>query len=238
MRYFVYKTTCIPTQKYYIGVHSERRASDGYIGCGVCSNGTAKALKRKGIKSAFIDSVIKYGYENFNRELIKEFNSASEAYDFEKSLITEELLNSNTCLNIKPGGIGGSIESTCKPISILNCKTGEVLSFKSQADCASFLGVKNISGKKYLLNKSYIVYVFNEPISIKKPFEDPIYFYDINEASKLVGVKVHSLKRLLDKKRKSCKGWFLSDFDFSSDFYKHAKLIRKNLLNLQNNEEL
>jgi hypothetical protein len=47
MRHFVYKTTCTPTGKYYIGVHSERRASDGYIGCGICSDGSAKSLKRK-----------------------------------------------------------------------------------------------------------------------------------------------------------------------------------------------
>ena len=235
MRFFVYKTTCIPTGKYYIGVHSERRTSDGYIGCGVCSDGTAKALKRKGIKSAFIDSVIKYGYKNFNRELIKEFDSSEDAYAFEKSLITKDLLNSDTCLNIKLGGVGGKVESTCKPVSILNCKTGEVLSFQSQSDCADFIGVKNISGNKYLLNKSYVIYGLNEPISIKKPFENQIDFYDIHQAAKFVGVKVHALRRLLNKERKSCKGWFLSNFDFSSDFYKNAKSIRKNSLNLQYN---
>lgn len=41
MRHYIYKTTCIPSGKYYYGVHSERRISDGYIGCGVFSNGTA-----------------------------------------------------------------------------------------------------------------------------------------------------------------------------------------------------
>ena len=70
MRSFVYKTTCVINNKYYIGVHSESRISDGYIGCGICSDGTAKILKRKGVKSAFIDSVIKYGYKNFKREMV------------------------------------------------------------------------------------------------------------------------------------------------------------------------
>ena len=101
MRYFIYKTTCVPTGKYYIGVHSERRKSDGYIGCGVCSDGTAIALKSKGVKSAFIDSVIKYGYKNFKREVLIEFDSSEDAYDYEANLVDSKLVNDPNCLNIK-----------------------------------------------------------------------------------------------------------------------------------------
>lgn len=229
MRYFVYKTTCNTNGKFYIGVHSERRQSDGYIGCGICSDGSAKALKRKGVKSALIDSVIKYGYKNFTREIVKEFDSVDEAYDFEKNLVTEDFIKDSLCLNIRPGGIGGVSETVCKPISVMDCKTGEVFSFKSQADCASFIGVQNISGHKYLANRAYVLHGFNEPISIKRPLEDPIHFHDIYEAVKFTGLRVHSLRRLLAKERKSSNGWFLSDFDFNSSFYKHAKAIRKQI---------
>jgi len=235
MKYFVYKTICIPTSKYYIGVHSERIKSDGYIGCGVCSNGTALSLKRKGIKSAFIDSVIKYGYNNFKREILKEFDSIKEAYIYEEKLVTKKLISSEDCLNIKIGGIGGININTSKEIEIINSETGVCYKFDSQADCANFLKLKNISGKKRFLKNKYILKGFEVPISIKKENEEVIHFYDINKAAEFTLLRVHNLRRLLSKERKSCKGWFLADFDFNSLFYKNAKSIRKKRLNLQIN---
>jgi hypothetical protein len=235
MKYFVYKTICIPTGKYYIGVHSERIKSDGYIGCGVCSNGTALSLKRKGIKSAFIDSVIKYGYNNFKREILKEFDSIKEAYIYEEKLVTKKLILSEDCLNIKIGGIGGININTSKEIEIINSETGVCYKFDSQADCANFLGLKNISGKKRFLKNKYILKGFEVPISIKKENEEVIHFYDINKAAEFTLLRVHNLRRLLSKERKSCKGWFLADFDLNSLFYKNAKSIRKKRLNLQTN---
>ena len=229
MRHFVYKTTCIPTGKYYIGVHSERRISDGYIGCGICSEGSAICLKRKGVKSALLDSVLKYGYKNFHREVLIEFESISDAYDYESQIVNSELVNDPNCLNIRLGGSGGVNPQTCKSISLINYNTGEVTDFKSQADAAFFLGIKNISGKKRFLNSEYIVVGNNKPISIKKFNEDPIHFYDIKAASLSTGISMYSLNRLFSKERKSCKGWFLSDFDFNSSHYKHSKVIRKEL---------
>lgn len=227
MRYFVYKTTCSLNGKYYIGVHSEKKASDGYIGCGVCSDGTAINLKSKGVKSAFIDSVIKYGYKNFTREIIQEFDSVEEAYKLELELVNKEMLKDKLCLNIKLGGGGGLVLGSCKPVEIVDCKTGKTISFSSQAECANFLGLKNISGKKRFLKNSYMLKGEEVPVSIKRVNENPIYFYDIYEASKFVGVNVFSIRRLLNKERKSCKGWFLEDFDFKSSFYKNSKIIRK-----------
>jgi hypothetical protein len=229
VRHFVYKTTCVPTGKYYIGVHSERRKSDGYIGCGICSDGSAIRLKKRGVKSAFIDSVLKYGYKNFHREILIEFESASEAYDYESKIVNFELVNNPNCLNIRLGGAGGVNPQTCKSISLINSSTGVIIDFKSQADAAFFLGVKNISGKKKFVNSEYMVVGNNKPIFIKKFNEKPIYFYDIKIASLFTGISIRSLNRLVSKERKSCKGWFLSDFDFKSSHYKHSKAIRKEL---------
>jgi len=215
--------------KYYIGVHSENRASDGYIGCGVCSQGTAIKLKNKGVKSAFVDSVIKYGYKNFKREIIKEFDTIDEAYKYESDIVNKDLVNSKDCLNIRLGGFGGTVLSICKKIEIMNCKTGELIKFNSMAECANFLGLKNISGRKRFLNNSYVLKNHNIPIEIKRYNENSIYFHDIYQACKYTGIDIFSLKRLLSKERKSCKGWFLSDFDFNSSFYKNAKKIRKSI---------
>lgn len=226
MRHFVYKTTCTVNGKYYIGVHTEYRDSDGYIGCGVSSNSTAISLQKRGVKSAFIDSVVKYGYENFKREIIKEFDSREEAYKFEESIVNKELIGDSSCLNIRVGGIGGRSLSLCKPIDILNSRTGEILSFDSRSDCASFLGLKNISNIKRFLGGEYVIKGEEIPISIKKGNEPAISFYDIYEASRYTGLSIFNLKRLLKKQRKSCRGWFLADFDFNSSYYKNAKKIR------------
>ena len=79
----------------------------------------------------------------------------------------------------------------------------------------------------------YIVKGFEKPITIKKPNEKPMHFYDVSQAAEFTSISVFSLNRLLSGERKSCNGWFLADFDFSSSFYKNAKSIRKNTVNLQ-----
>ena len=56
---FVYKTTNLLNDKYYIGVHSTNNLDDGYIGCGVKSQSYAKSSKEYGLKSAFINAVVK-----------------------------------------------------------------------------------------------------------------------------------------------------------------------------------
>ena len=139
------------------------------------------------------------------------------------------------CLNIKIGGIGGRNTNTSKEIEIIDSETGVFYKFNSQADCANFLGLKNISGKKSFLKNKYIIKGYEIPISIKKEDEQVIHFYDINKASEFISLPVYDLKRLLSKERKSCKGWFLADFDLDSSFYKNAKSIKKKRLNLQTN---
>jgi hypothetical protein len=229
MRIFVYKTTCNVNGKYYIGVHTEHRESDGYIGCGVCSNGTAKALKRKGVKSAFIDSVIKYGYENFTREILQEFKTIEQAYEYEANLVDSIKVAAQNCLNIRLGGAGGVVESTCKPIDLIEISTGKILNFKSRADCARFLGVTLIGDRKKFVNGKYMLKGTNVPIALKRFGEEPIYFYDISAAKKHTGLRTHRIQQLINHERKSASGWFLANFDFNSSFYKHAKAIRKRM---------
>ncbi len=229
MTYFFYKTTCLINGKYYYGVHSERRGSDGYIGCGVCSHGSAVALKRKNVKSPFIDAVIKHGYKNFNREILVTFNSREEAFSYEQVVVNRDVVNDPMCYNVRIGGSGGVIDSVCKNVQIIDCISGNVISFESQADCASFLGLKNISGKKLFLGGKYMLLGHNRPVSIKRADGKTIDFHDIRQAALFLNVKSNSISRLMDGTRKSHKGWFLSNFDFSSSSYKHAKKTRKAL---------
>lgn len=90
--HFVYRTTCVITGKYYIGVHSTSVLEDGYLGSGL-------HLKR---------SVKKHGMENHSREILAHFATAPEAYAYESVVVTQELIDSDLlCMNLKPGGYGG-----------------------------------------------------------------------------------------------------------------------------------
>ncbi len=89
--HFLYKTTCIITKKYYIGVHSTPNLEDGYLGSG-------KLLK---------ESVEQYGKNNHVREIINFFNSSKEKFLAEKEYITHNMLLDSNCMNMCYGGDGG-----------------------------------------------------------------------------------------------------------------------------------
>lgn len=104
---FTYQTKCIINGKTYIGYHSTYKMNDGYIGCGVRSQAYAVASKKKGLKSAFIDAVVKYGYENFRIEHLSFFDTVEEAKEEEAFLVNESYVRKSDNYNITLGGRGG-----------------------------------------------------------------------------------------------------------------------------------
>ena len=46
----------------------------------------------------------KYGIENFYKEIIKFFNSLTEAYEYEFKIVNQKLVNDNNCYNLVLGG--------------------------------------------------------------------------------------------------------------------------------------
>jgi hypothetical protein len=90
--YLLYKTTCQITGKYYCGMHETETLEDGYLGSG----------KR------LLAAVKKYGRENFSREILSIHTTKEELYSAEANLITPEMLGDPLCLNLVPGGKGGS----------------------------------------------------------------------------------------------------------------------------------
>lgn len=203
MRYYIYKTTCLPTGKYYYGVHSERRKSDGYIGCGVVSQGTAEALKRKNVKSAFIDSVIKYGYKSFKKEILQYFHSAEDAYEVEELIVDELEVKNKMCLNTRLGGVGGAVQSTKKKTVIIDCIKNERIEFESKADCESYIGVQNMSGKSRMCKCRYVRDEHAEPISLIDQFGNRYDFLDIYSCKYILGIKVDKARMVKRGERKS-----------------------------------
>ena len=89
--HYLYKTTCIITGRWYIGMHSTSNLEDGYMGSG-------KRLRR---------SIRKYGKENHIVEILEFFEYRELLIEAEKKVITSEMLTDNNCMNLKAGGNGG-----------------------------------------------------------------------------------------------------------------------------------
>jgi hypothetical protein len=90
--HFLYKTTNLINNKYYIGVHSTNDLDDGYLGSGTL-------LKRAICK--------KYGKENFKLEILEFFNNRDLLMSKERELVTETRMKDELCMNLKLGGSGG-----------------------------------------------------------------------------------------------------------------------------------
>jgi PHP family Zn ribbon phosphoesterase len=89
--HFIYKTTCLITKKYYIGMHSTDNLEDGYMGSG-------KALKF---------SIKRYGKENHRVEILEMVESRELLAEREKAIVTISKVRNGKCMNLKVGGIGG-----------------------------------------------------------------------------------------------------------------------------------
>jgi hypothetical protein len=91
MFYTIYKITNILNNKVYIGKHQTKDLNDNYMGSG-------KHLKY---------AINKYGIENFNKEILFQFNNELEMNAKEAELVTEEFCLREDTYNLCPGGKGG-----------------------------------------------------------------------------------------------------------------------------------
>lgn len=89
--HYIYKTTNVLTNKFYVGMHSTDNLEDGYIGSG----------KRLWY------SIRKYGKENHKCEILEFLSSREELKNREAEIVNEELLSDSMCMNLKYGGEGG-----------------------------------------------------------------------------------------------------------------------------------
>lgn len=79
---FVYQTKNLINGKTYIGVHQTDNLNDGYIGSGIKKLSDAKTLCKKS-NSMFARAVVKYGYENFKKEILGFYDTYEECLEEE-----------------------------------------------------------------------------------------------------------------------------------------------------------
>lgn len=87
-KFLIYKTTNRINGKEYIGFHSTTNVDDGYLGSG-------KLLKK---------AIEKYGVDNFEREIIAEFDNKEEAERLERILVNREYVERDDTYNLSIGG--------------------------------------------------------------------------------------------------------------------------------------
>lgn len=89
--HYIYKTTCLITNKFYIGMHSTDDLNDGYKGSG----------------SNLWKSINKHGLENHSTEILEFLTTRKDLKEREKQIVNEELIGNKLCMNLKLGGDGG-----------------------------------------------------------------------------------------------------------------------------------
>lgn len=83
-------TTCLVTQRYYIGIHSTNNLYDGYMGSG-------KRLRY---------SMRKHGVDNHVKEILKYFATRELLVEEEIKIVTFDLIKEPNCMNLVLGGGG------------------------------------------------------------------------------------------------------------------------------------
>ncbi len=85
--HILYRTMCLITNHYYIGIHSTDDLEDGYLGSG-------KHMLR---------SLQKHGVENHSREILEICATRDTLVEREKQIVNEFLLQDPMYMNIAPG---------------------------------------------------------------------------------------------------------------------------------------
>jgi hypothetical protein len=106
--HYLYKTTCLITNNYYIGIHSTSNINDDYMGSG-------KRLRY---------SIRKYGVENHKKEILEYFKTREELIKREIEVVDSNLIKEFNCMNLREGGSGGF---TNKQQKLNNLKAQEKL---------------------------------------------------------------------------------------------------------------
>ena len=128
--HYLYKTTCIITSRWYIGLHSTNNMDDGYMGSG-------KRLRY---------SIRKYGVDNHIKEILEFFETRELLVEAEIKAITADMITDTDCMNIVDGG-GGFTSEYAKICAI---KSNEKQRFLRENDQE---WVDNFSDKMSLANK-------------------------------------------------------------------------------------
>lgn len=137
MYFIVYKTTNLINGMIYVGMHRTENLNDGYLGSGLI----------------FKEAVLKYGRDNFLREILFQCENAEQMYHMEATIVNEEFIRRKDTYNIQVGGIGGAKDAR----NTSYYKSGDHIKNIQSAQLLSIQVTQNKAKdriKKYCLNPS------------------------------------------------------------------------------------
>ena len=186
--HYFYKITNIINNHFYYGVHNTNNLEDGYMGSG----------KRLHI------AYKKYGIENFQKEILKFFNTAKEAYEFESEIVNDSLIHDINCYNLVPGGNGGW-EFINKNFRFVKDQNGNHLTV-SKDDPRYLSGelIQHDKGTERLYQKNHF---------IAKDKSGNFYFIENNDPRYLSGELVGYSKEMITVKDKNNNTLKVSIYD-------------------------
>jgi group I intron endonuclease len=132
--HYIYKTTCLITGRYYIGMHSTNNLADGYYGSG-------KRLRY---------SINKHGKENHKVEIIEFLPDRKSLSSREKEIVNETLLKDRQILNLMIGG--GTGWEYVNSVG-LNSRLGKKHTEEAKLKMASFKGRTHTEEAKLKISK-------------------------------------------------------------------------------------
>ena len=94
--HYIYKTTNLVNEKFYIGMHSTDDLEDGYVGSG----------------THLWHSIRKYGKKNFKLTILEFLPDRESLREREKEIVNVDLLKNPLCMNICKGGWGDRYGAT------------------------------------------------------------------------------------------------------------------------------
>jgi len=181
--YILYKTTNIVNGKEYIGIHKTNTLDDGYIGNGIYSQKNAEYKTN----TPFRRAVVKHGYNNFKREIIKFCNSYDELLEEEEKVVTYEYINQKNTYNACTGGKNPLNPNAGANFDIIN-NEGVRYTGKNISELCRKLGITNYGISGLMLGKYKYVKGFQKAsnfssksfIIVNLETEDVYQTYDIN----------------------------------------------------------
>lgn len=166
--YYFYKITNLINNKFYFGIHCTDNLEDNYMGSG--------QLLHKAYE--------KYGIENFKKEILIYFDTWTDALEYEKQMVNEELIKDPNCYNISTGGIAFAANTVIvydpsqnKNIMIPN-NDERFLSGQLKTPDKGMVVVRDKNGKCFKIQKNDERYISGELKHITKDIHKTKYHKD------------------------------------------------------------
>lgn len=151
MNYIVYKTTNKINGKVYVGVHKTETPDifDGYLGCGCYTNKPSTWNQKT--NSIFPLAIIKYGVENFKREILFIYDGTLQgrelAYKKEEEIVNDEWINSDMTYNLIKGGLHSREEQCLQKIKQFDLEGNFIKTWNSIKDAEMYYNCQGAISK-------------------------------------------------------------------------------------------